>query len=140
MQARIAFRDVVAEVRAELEQSRARAEAAGIARQAVLLDPGLGFGKTAEQSLALLAATAELAATGSPIVVGASRKSFVGRTTGAAVDDRLPGSLAAAAAAARGGAALLRVHDVAATRQFLAVLAAIDEQGGSRSASREERA
>ena len=132
MQSTIAFRDVVAEVRAELERARARAERCGIARDAILLDPGLGFGKSAEQNLRLLAATAELAALGSPLVVGASRKSFVGQTTGAAVGDRLPGSLAAAAAAARGGAALLRVHDVAATRQFLAVLDAIDGSGESR--------
>jgi dihydropteroate synthase len=127
MQRGIAFHDVVAEVRAELEAARSRAEAAGIAREAILLDPGLGFGKTTAQNLALLAGTAELAAAGSPLVVGASRKSFVGRTTGAPVGERLPGSLAAAAAAAHGGAALLRVHDVAATRQFLDVLRAIEE-------------
>jgi dihydropteroate synthase len=124
MQSTIRFRDVVAEVSAELAAIRDRAITAGIDGRAVLLDPGLGFGKTAEQNLALLAATRELAGLGSPLVVGASRKSFLGALTGAAVDQRLPGSLAAAARAAAGGAAVLRVHDVAATRQFLAVWAA----------------
>jgi dihydropteroate synthase len=129
MQTGIAFGDVVREVRDELASARARAEGAGIARAAILLDPGLGFGKTAEQNLALLAGTPELAALGSPLVVGASRKSFIGHATGAPADARLPGSLAAAAAAARGGAALLRVHDVAATRQFLGILEAVEAAG-----------
>jgi len=127
MQARIAFRDVVADVRADLDAARRRATAAGIDERAVLLDPGLGFGKTAAQNLALLRATGELAALGAPLVVGASRKSFLGAVTGAGVEARLPGSLAAAAWAAQGGAAMLRVHDVAASKQFLAVWSAIEE-------------
>jgi dihydropteroate synthase len=126
MQSRIDFQDVVAEVVVELKAARERATAAGIASDAVLLDPGLGFGKSAAQNLSLLRGTEALASLGSPLVVGASRKSFVGALTGADVDDRLPGSLAAAACAARGGASVLRVHDVAATRQFLGVLDAID--------------
>lgn len=130
MQATIAFRDVVAEVGAELVALRDRAVAAGIAADRVLLDPGLGFGKSAAQNLELLAATRALAALGSPLVVGASRKSFVGAVTGAAVGDRLPGSLAAAGWAAAGGASMLRVHDVAATRQFLAVWRAVAEAAG----------
>ncbi|MCM2269824.1 MAG: dihydropteroate synthase [Thermoanaerobaculia bacterium] len=129
MQATIDFRDVVAEVCAELDARRERAVAAGIAGERILLDPGLGFGKSATQNLALLAATARIAALGAPVVVGASRKSFVGALTGAPVGDRLAGSLAAAAWAAAGGASLLRVHDVAATRQFLAVWRAVGEQG-----------
>ena len=128
MQAAIAFDDVVAEVGRELVALRERAVAAGIVAERVLLDPGLGFGKSAAQNLALLGATAELAGLGSPLVVGASRKSFIGAVTGAAVGDRLPGSLAAAGRAAAGGAAILRVHDVAATRQFLAVWHAIDNE------------
>jgi dihydropteroate synthase len=130
MQAQIAFRDVVAEVGAELVALRDRAVAAGVAARRVLLDPGLGFGKNAAQNLTLLRATGALAALGSPLVVGASRKSFLGAPTGAAVGERLPGSLAAAAWAAAGGAAMLRVHDVAATRQFLAVWRAIEESAG----------
>jgi dihydropteroate synthase len=129
MQSTIAFHDVVAEVRDELGAARRRALAAGIDARAVLLDPGLGFGKTAAQNLALLRATRELAALDAPLVVGASRKSFLGAVTGTDVDARLPGSLAAAAWAAEGGAALLRVHDVEATKQFLAVWAAIAEAG-----------
>jgi dihydropteroate synthase len=127
MQSGIAFGDVVAEVRAELAAARDRAAAAGIAPARVVLDPGLGFGKTAAQNLALLARLDALVELGSPILVGASRKSFLGAVAGAPVDRRLAGSLAAAAAAARGGAALLRVHDVFETRQFLDVLAAIDD-------------
>lgn len=121
MQRDIAFTDVVAEVTHELAEARARAVAAGIPADRILLDPGLGFGKTAAQSLRLLASVDHLAALGSPVVIGASRKSFLGAASGAAVEDRLPASLAAAAAAAGAGAAVLRVHDVAATRQFLAV-------------------
>ena len=129
MQSTIAFRDFVAEVCDELGAARRRAIASGIDAHAVLLDPGLGFGKTPAQNLALLRATRELAALDAPLVVGASRKSFLGAVTGAGVDLRLPGSLAAAAWAAQGGAALLRVHDVEATKQFLAVWAAIAEAG-----------
>jgi len=128
MQSTIAFRDVVAEVASELAALRDRALAAGIDAGRILLDPGLGFGKTAEQNLELLAATSRLAALGAPLVVGASRKSFVGALTGAPVGERLGGSLAAAGWAAAGGAALLRVHDVAATRQFLAVWRAVAER------------
>ena len=132
MQSTVSFRDVVAEVRDELAAMRSRAVAAGLEPSRILLDPGIGFGKTAEQNLRLLRATAELAALGSPLVVGASRKSFIGQLTGADGDDRLPGSLAAAAWAAAGGAALVRVHDVAATRQFLAVWSAVDGAESSR--------
>jgi dihydropteroate synthase len=131
MQRGIAFRDVVAEVRAELERARQRAERLGLRGDRLLLDPGLGFGKTAAQNLALLRGLDRLADLGSPLFVGASRKSFVGAASGAetpplAPAARLAGSLAAAAWAARGGAAVVRVHDVAETRRFLAVWSAID--------------
>lgn len=129
MQSGISFADVVDEVRAELGALRARAESAGIARERVVLDPGLGFGKTAAQNLELLARLDELAALGSPLLVGASRKSFIGHVTGAPPAERLEGSLAAAFWAARGGAAILRVHDVLATRRFLAVSGAIASSG-----------
>jgi dihydropteroate synthase len=129
MQRGIAFSDVVAEVRAELAAHCDRAVARGIPREQLLVDPGLGFGKTGEHNLRLLRATAELTALGLPVVVGASRKSFLGEIAAAAIDARLPGSLAAAGWAAQGGAALLRVHDVAATRQFLAVWRAVAASG-----------
>jgi dihydropteroate synthase len=136
MQREISFVDVVAEVKAELEALRARAVAAGVRGDRILLDPGLGFGKSAAQNLTLVGATRELATLGAPIVVGASRKSFLGALTGAPVDGRLPASLAAAAAAEDGGASLLRVHDVAATRQFLAVRRALSASRGGDSRTR----
>jgi dihydropteroate synthase len=120
MQRQIEFDDVIAEVRAELEEAIHRAVASGIGRDQILIDPGIGFGKTAAQNLNLLSAIDSLA-TLAPVLVGASRKSFIGSITGAPVEERLPGSLAAAAWAARGGAAVVRVHDVAETVQFLAV-------------------
>jgi len=122
MQSGIDFDDVVAEVRDELAALRDRAVAAGIARRRIVLDPGIGFGKTAEQNADLLAGLERIVALGQPVLVGASRKSFLGALSGAAgIGERLPGSLAAAARAAEHGAAVLRVHDVAATRQFLAL-------------------
>jgi len=119
MQIGIHFDDVVAEVRSELAAARDRAIEAGIDDQQVVLDPGLGFGKTAEQSARLLAELPRLGDLGAPLLVGASRKSFLGALGGAPPAERLPESLAAAARAASGGAALLRVHDVGATRRFL---------------------
>jgi dihydropteroate synthase len=127
MQDRAVYRDVVAEVRDELAGALARAARAGIPPSRVVLDPGIGFAKTAEQSLEVLARLRELGALGRPILVGPSRKSFIGRVTGAAVGDRLPGTLAAVAAAVLGGAAFVRVHDVAAARQAAQVAAAIRE-------------
>jgi dihydropteroate synthase len=106
-----------------------RAAAAGIAADAIALDPGLGFGKGPEHNLVLLRHLAALRALGFPVAVGASRKAFVRRFSGVADDagpaDRLPGSLAALAAAADGGAAILRVHDVAESVRFLRLSRAI---------------
>jgi dihydropteroate synthase len=122
------FDDVVAEVESELAAARAAAEAAGIAPAAIALDPGIGFGKTLEHNLALLAAVPRLARLGAPLLVGTSRKSFIGHLTGVATPaDRLAGSLASAVLAARDGARIIRVHDVAATVEALAVQRAIDE-------------
>jgi dihydropteroate synthase len=129
MQQDIHFGDVVAEVAAELAATAANAMAAGVRREQIVLDPGIGFGKKLEHNLALLARTGELGelAGSFPLLVGASRKSFVDKISPAPPTERLGGSLAAAAAAARGGAAILRVHDVAASVQFLRVLRAIEE-------------
>ncbi len=96
--------------------------------EGVWIDPGIGFAKTAEQSLALLAHTEKLVATGLPVLIGASRKSFIGKTLG--IDDpsnRLGGSLAAVAATWARGAQAFRVHDVGATRQLLDLMYAIEE-------------
>ena len=125
MQAHAAYRDVAAEVAAELREALARAAAAGIADGATVLDPGIGFAKTAEQSIELLARVGELRSLGRPLLVGPSRKSFIGKLTGAPVDARLPGTLAAVAHCVLAGVELLRVHDVAAARQAARVAQAI---------------
>lgn len=126
MQKEIHFHDLLGEVRAELAQAVERARAAGIDESQLVLDPGIGFGKTAEQNLALLARLDELASLGRPLLVGASRKSFISREV--PPSRRLGGSLAAVAWAL--GSAILRVHDVAETVQFLEVWQAIAGQRG----------
>jgi dihydropteroate synthase len=114
MQQQAQYDDVVGEVREFLLQRARLALAAGVAE--VWIDPGLGFAKTAEHNLTLLARLDELAALGHPVLVGASRKSFIGRLTGdAPVEDRFEGSLALAVWAMEKGAAMVRVHDVRAT-------------------------
>jgi dihydropteroate synthase len=128
MQRDIGFRDVVAEVRTELAERADRAVAAGIARTAIVLDPGIGFGKTVTQNLELLRRLDQLDL-GLPLLVGASRKSFIGALSGAEPGARLAGSLAAVAWAAAHGAAMVRVHDVAESRQFLEVWNAIRDAG-----------
>jgi len=111
MQKAPVYDDVVADVRAFLVE---RAESAGV--DEVWIDPGIGFGKSLEHNLALLARLADLVATGFPVVVGTSRKAFLGRLTGGAgPDDRLEASVATAAWAMAQGAAMVRVHDVAPT-------------------------
>lgn len=127
MQSRAVYGDVAGEVARELEEALRRAEASGIPRERTILDPGIGFAKTAEQSVELLARVGELRALGRPILVGPSRKSFIGRITGATVDDRVPGTLAAVAACVLAGVEILRVHDVAPARQAARVAAAIRE-------------
>jgi dihydropteroate synthase len=129
MQSRIDFRNVAVEVRDELVAAVARAAAQGISRDQIILDPGIGFGKTAQHNLILLRRLDLLTALG-PVMVGASRKSFIGTIAGAALDQRLPGSLATAAWAARKGAAMLRAHDVRETVQFLAVWTSIRDARG----------
>jgi dihydropteroate synthase len=131
MQSRASYRDVVAEVRGELAEALARAAAAGVPPERTILDPGIGFAKTAGHSLRLLSRLGDLADLGRPLLVGPSRKSFIGHVTGAPVGERLPGTLAAVAAAVLGGAAFLRVHDVAAARQAARVAAAIRDAAGA---------
>jgi len=122
------YQDLVAEVSAWLVE-----RAAVVLSDQVWIDPGLGFAKTPAQSLALLRGTDQLVATGLPVLVGASRKSFIGQTLHLPdPDQRLVGSLAAAAAAWSRGADALRVHDVAETRELLDLLLAIDEAGQCR--------
>lgn len=129
MQKDIRFQDVVAEVRAELRAALARAEAAGIDPEQTIVDPGIGFGKSLEHNLRLIGRLSALADLGRPILLGASRKSFLGALTGEPPAKRLAGSLAAAGWGALSGADILRVHDVRATASFLRVLTAIREAG-----------
>jgi dihydropteroate synthase len=125
MQLRPRYADVVLDVYDALERRITACEAAGIARARLLVDPGIGFGKTLAHNLALFAALSIFHGLGCPVMLGASRKSFIGDITGAGVAERLPGSLAVALAAVAQGVELLRVHDVAATRQALAVWQAV---------------
>jgi dihydropteroate synthase len=121
------YDDVVAEVRAFLADRLAAAEAAGVPRDRLIVDPGIGFGKRTEHNLALLAGLGELVSLHRPVMVGASRKRFIGELAGAAVSaDRLAGSLAALLEARRRGATIFRVHDVPASVQALKVASAID--------------
>jgi dihydropteroate synthase len=126
MQADPVYADVVAEVRDFLAARAAACGAAGIGRERIVLDPGFGFGKTVDHNLALLARLDDIAALGFPVLAGWSRKSSLGRVTGRPAEDRLPASLAAALLAVQHGARMVRVHDVAATRDALAVLAAVE--------------
>jgi dihydropteroate synthase len=122
MQANPTYADVVLDVCDALEARIEACAAAGIARSRLIVDPGIGFGKTLSHNLALLGSLSVLHGLGCAVLLGASRKSFIGRLTGTSqADDRLPGSLAAALIGAAQGVQILRVHDVAATRQALAV-------------------
>ena len=113
------YDDVVREVKAFLKQRVEAAEAGGVARERIVVDPGFGFGKTAEHNLTLLKRLRELSEF--PVLVGLSRKSTLGKITGRPVDERLAGSLAMALLALQGGATILRVHDVKETRDVMAV-------------------
>jgi dihydropteroate synthase len=119
------YADVVAEVKDFLRERVAAVRAAGIPLECIAIDPGFGFGKTLEHNLELLRHLREFKALGVPVLAGWSRKSSLGKITGKPADDRLAASIAAALIAAQNGAAILRVHDVAATRDALAVLAAV---------------
>ena len=119
------YDDVVREVKDFLRQRVAAAEAAGIARERIVVDPGYGFGKTAAHNLTLLGRLAEFGDLGVPLVAGLSRKSTIGRLTGRPADERLAGSLAMALIAAQRGATILRVHDVKETRDVIAVWEAV---------------
>jgi dihydropteroate synthase len=127
MQQRPRYVDVVAEVRDFLLGRADAAIAAGISAERLVLDPGFGFGKTLPHNLQLLRRLPELAVKGLPILVGLSRKSMLAAITGRTVDLRLPASVAAALLAAQRGAGVLRVHDVAATRDVLAVWQALED-------------
>jgi dihydropteroate synthase len=124
MQVDPVYDDVVSDVKAFLEERLAFAVAEGVPEERVMLDPGIGFGKTMAHNLELLRRLDELAAIGRPLVVGVSRKSFIGRITGRDVSERAVGTAAANVLAYERGARVFRVHDVAVTRDALAVATA----------------
>jgi len=125
MQANPVYDDVVDDVKAFLAERLRAAVDAGVEEERVWLDPGIGFGKTLEHNLELLRRLGELRELGRPLVVGASRKSFIGKVDGSDVTDRIGGSVASSVLAAAEGADVLRVHDVAETRQALTVADAV---------------
>ena len=125
MLAEARYTDVVREVGDELVAQAEEAQRAGVARERIWLDPGIGFAKRAADSVALLARLDEIVALGYPVLVGPSRKSWLGALTGEPAEARLPGSLAAATACVLAGARALRMHDVAEARQAVDVAAAI---------------
>ncbi len=127
MQENPVYDDVVDDIKAFLAERIEYALAEGIEEERIWIDPGIGFGKNVEHNLELHRRLVELADLGRPIVFGSSRKSFIGKLTGAEVDRRLGGTIASNVIAYANGASMLRVHDVAATRQALAVAEAILE-------------
>jgi dihydropteroate synthase len=120
------YQDVLTEVTAFLAQRVEAVRQAGIARERIVIDPGFGFGKTTGHNLELLRGLRRIAGLGQPVLVGLSRKSLFAKITGKAVADRVSASVAGALLAAERGVALVRVHDVAATRDALLVLNAIE--------------
>ena len=118
------YGDVVADVKAFLEERLAFAVAAGIPEERVWLDPGIGFGKTLDHNLEILRRLDEIVAIGRPVVVGTSRKSFLGKLTGRPEKERLPGTIATNVLALTRGASVFRVHDVAEVAEALRVAAA----------------
>ncbi len=131
MQDAPAYAEVVGEVHDWLAARCAAVVEAGVAAPRIALDPGFGFGKTLEHNRRLLAGLSRLADLGQPVLVGLSRKSSLGRLTGRTVGDRLAASLAAALLAAQRGARIVRVHDVAPTRDALAVWEAVRDGDGA---------
>jgi dihydropteroate synthase len=118
--------EIIADVTMFFERSLDIAARAGIARDKIVLDPGIGFGKTPEQSITCIARLAEFKRFGLPLLVGASRKRFINAVTPAPPDERIGGSISAHLMAVENGAAIVRVHDVAETVQALRIKAAID--------------
>ncbi|MDR1374382.1 MAG: dihydropteroate synthase, partial [Treponema sp.] len=129
MQERPRYADIAGELAAYLKAAAGRALDYGIPREHIILDPGIGFGKTPEDNLSILACLAEICPPGYPLLVGLSRKNFLGEITGRAAEDRLAGTLAASAAALFFGASILRVHDVKETADLVKVIYAVKRRG-----------
>ena len=125
MQAKPRYKDVVADIKSFLVERITAAEEGGIASRRIMIDPGIGFGKTVDHNLEILARLREFKSLGKPLVIGVSRKGFIGKISGAPADQRLPGSLAVAVLAVKEGADVVRVHDVPETAQALKLEQAI---------------
>lgn len=121
MQRKPVYQDLMGEVSAWLADSMFHAGEAGLAREQVVIDPGIGFGKTADDNFTILRRLRELKSLGQPVLVGPSRKSFIGTALNAPVQERLSGTIAASVLAVANGASILRVHDVRAVKQAVAV-------------------
>jgi len=119
------YKDVIEDIKKYLSDRIAAAEKSGVSPRKIMVDPGIGFGKTKDHNLEIIARLGELRSLGKPIVIGVSRKAFIGTITGRPVEDRLEGSIAAATLAAIHGADIVRVHDVSSTVRALAVAHAI---------------
>jgi dihydropteroate synthase len=130
MQKAPAYQDVVCEVKSFLTAAVQRCQRAGIDSERILIDPGIGFGKSVTHNLQLLGGLSELAATGQAVVVGFSRKSMIGELLKRDMDQRLPASLALAVLAVERGASIIRTHDVAETVDAVAMSVALRELGG----------
>ncbi len=131
MQAEPHYEDVVAEVRSFLEERIAAAEANGVARESLIIDPGIGFGKKLEHNLALLNNLGSLAELGRPVLVGISNKSFIGKILNLEPQDRLEGTVAAAVVSLLHGASILRIHDLKAVKRAVTVAESILSQGAA---------
>ncbi len=119
------YDDIVSDIMWLWEERMVRAEGVGLAREVILLDPGIGFGKFPEHNLEILGRLRELRCSGRPLLVGASRKGFIGKITGERADQRLGGSLATAAISVMNGASVVRVHDVKETVSLVRTLDAV---------------
>jgi dihydropteroate synthase len=132
MQALASYEDVVADVMSELRESIRIATDAGIEREQIVADPGLGFAKTAEQNLEILKKISVFRELGFPVLVGPSRKSFIGKVTGREAEGRIFGTAACVAACVRGGVQILRVHEVGAMRDVVLMTEAIKQTTNSK--------
>ena len=129
MQETFSYNDCVGEIRAALKSAIQQCAAGGIAAEKIVVDPGVGFGKSVQHNLQILNRLAELEELNRPVLIGTSRKSFIGHILNKDVQGRLSGSLASACVAVMHGAHILRVHDVGATREAVDMLDAITREG-----------
>jgi dihydropteroate synthase len=121
MQRKPCYKDAVTEITAFLSAQTLEAESLGIAAESIIVDPGIGFGKKAAHNLDILRRLPEFKVIGKPLLIGTSRKSFIGQATGAAIDQRLPGTIASNVIALMRGAHIVRVHDVKEMKQALRI-------------------